>query len=206
MFQAHRTLVVHIAYKYSRTLPPQLQSIWPCVYHTTPMWSQFRDSSWPAGICPKGIRLVDHNILHTPSQRWYLLYSRWCMERLWPWSQPEVTDGWRHKKTLALICLDLLKTFWSYDSIYSNPVNYHFKYHFKYILCVHYVCCIIKMCETAKCDIKWAHPQAAAARIWLHASRRRSVASPEIRRKATFALKTPRKLRCLFFVWCIILY
>lgn len=81
---------------------------------------------------------------------------------------------------------------------FTNPLNYHLKYHFKYILCVHYVCCIIKMCETAKCDIKWAHPQAAAARIRLHASRRRSVASPEIRRKATFALKTPRKLRCLF--------
>lgn len=108
MFQAHRTLVVHIAYKYSRTLPPQLQNIWPCVYHTAPVWRRFRDSSWPAGICPKGIRLVDHNILHTPSQRWYLLCSRWCMERLWPWSQPEVTDGWRHK-TIALICLDLWK-------------------------------------------------------------------------------------------------
>lgn len=92
---------------------------------------------------------------------------------------------------------------WFYDNIIILTLNYHFKYIWTWIVYI----INIEMCETAKCDIKWAHSQAAAARIWLHASRRRSVASPEIRRKATFALL--KKLQencdvCFLYDVCII--
>ena len=50
--------------------------------------------------------------------------------------------------------------------------------------------------------------EAAAARIRVHASRRRSVASPEIRKKVNFVLrKKLQDLRCHHYIlvfWCYI--